>query len=417
MVLAWQFGAVFFVLFGCWRVSRRCFTRKEAQWGSVGLITALLGMPLPGIAILLGDQYLHPRTIATAAILAAVVAVIDRKLWLAGLFLAVAFSFHAIAACFGISFCAILTWILRRPYLRAPLSASALLLPLGWLFEPASNDWRQAAATRGFYYLGSWHWYEWLGVIAPLVLVFGLHRVLQRRSLTETGSALRPLVATVLYFGIFQMMAGLAIMLPPSFERLRPFEPMRYLHLLYLVFFLIAGGLLGTYVLNRRAYRWVLLFVPLSGGMFYAQRQMYAASPHLELPFVSASNGWLRAFGWIRQHTPMDSYFAVDPHYETLPGEDYHGFRALAERSVLADIEKDAGMVARVPGLAPRWVQEVTARKNWRNFQPADFARLNQGFGVNWVVLSRADVQFPSSDSASMICPYANEDVKVCRLR
>jgi hypothetical protein len=72
MDLVWQFAAVFFVLLGCWRISRRCFVRTQAHWGSVSLVAALLSMPLPGIAILLGDQYLHPRTIATAAILAAV---------------------------------------------------------------------------------------------------------------------------------------------------------------------------------------------------------------------------------------------------------------------------------------------------------------------------------------------------------
>ena len=48
-------------------------------------------MPLPGIAINLADQYLHPRTLATAAVLAAIVAVIDRRLWLVGVLLAFAF--------------------------------------------------------------------------------------------------------------------------------------------------------------------------------------------------------------------------------------------------------------------------------------------------------------------------------------
>jgi len=79
-VLLWQVGAIFLLLHGCWRISRRCFVRPEAQWGAVILIAALLSLPLPGIAILLADQYLHPRTLATAAILAAIVAVMDRKL-------------------------------------------------------------------------------------------------------------------------------------------------------------------------------------------------------------------------------------------------------------------------------------------------------------------------------------------------
>lgn len=413
--LLWQFAAVFLVLLGCYRIACRCFTCPEAQWGSVSLIAALLSMPLPGIAILLGDQYLHPRTLATALILAAIVAVIDRKPWMSGLLLLLAFSIHAIAACFGISFCLFLAWTLRRPALDLRSSA-LLLLPLSWLFEPASDAWRQAAATRGFYFLGTWHWYEWLGVVAPLLLLLAFFALLRRRTLAVAGSVLRPFILSTLYFGVFQMCAGLLIMLPSALARLRPFEPMRYLHLVYLLFFLTAGGLCGGYLLDRRFYRWLLLFVPLIAGMFYAQRHMYSASPHLELPFVSPGNSWLRAFDWVRQTTPLDSYFALDPHYETLPGEDYHGFRALAERSALADYEKDAGMAARVPNLAPRWLREVTALNGWRTFQSSDFERLRSQFGVNWILLSRADRQFSNPDRAVMICPYANQDVKVCRL-
>src|ERR1700739_2768731 len=166
-VLLWQWIAIFLVLFGCWRIARRCFAPSEAQWAGVALGAALLTLPVPGIAINLADQYLHPRTLATAAILAAVVAVIDKKFWLAGLLLTVAFTIHAIMASCGISFCAFLAWTLRdskiaKPSLLPPLAA--LLIPLKWLFEPTSDAWRQAAATRGFYFVTRWHWYELLGV-------------------------------------------------------------------------------------------------------------------------------------------------------------------------------------------------------------------------------------------------------------
>jgi len=322
-------------------------------------------------------------------------------------------------ACFGISFCAFLMWQLREPPMRQSTlrPATALfLIPLSWIFEPASDAWRQAAATRGFYFLARWQWYEWLGVFAPLLLLFAFHRFLQRRPMAEMGSALLPLVSSLLYYGVFQTVIGIAIMLPPGLERLRPFEPMRYLHLLYLLFFLSAGGILGSHVLDRRLYRWLLVFVPLSAGMLYAQVRMYPASPHLELPFVSPDNGWLQAFGWIRMYTPVDSRFALDPHYETLPGEEYHGFRALAERSVLADYEKDGGMAARVPSLAPRWLREVSALNGWRTFRATDFQRLKNDFGVTWFVLSRADAEFSNAQPSPVICPYANDDVRVCRL-
>jgi len=415
MALSWQFAAIFFILHGCWRISRRIFPRPDASWAATVLIGALLTIPLPGIAITIADQYLHPRNIATAAILAAIVAVIDQKPRLAGLLLFFSVAVHAIMAAFGISFCAFLWWYLRGSKMQdESRSVLALLLfPLGWIFEPASEAWRQAASTRGFYFLGRWHWYEWLGVFAPILILFALRRLHTR---TRENAILNALVSAAFAFAVFQTCIGLAIMLPPSLERLRPFEPMRYLQLLYILFFLIVGGLIGRFVLQRHAYRWALLFVPLAAGMFYAQRQQFPASVHLELPWRTSSNPWLQAFRWISRNTPKDALFALDPHYQTLTDEDQHGFRALAERSALADYEKDGGMAARVPSLAPRWLREVTALTGWRNFQAADFQRLQQDFSVNWIVLSKYDQQYSLQDSAIMTCSYENQDVKVCRL-
>jgi len=418
-LLLWQFAAIFFLLQGCWRISSRCFSDAPARWASVAMIAALLTLPVSGTGINLADQYLHPRTLATAAIVAAIVAILDRRLWLAGFLLGVAFSIHAIMASCGISFCAFLWWNLGRSE-RRPLSvpaAAALLLPFQWIFEPSSDAWRQAAATRSFYFVGRWQWYEWLGIVAPLLCIYVFLRILQRQR-ADDRSALLMLVTSLLYYGIFQTIIGIVIMLPPGLERLRPFEPMRYLHLLYLLFFLIIGGLLGRYVLNRHWYRWVVLFLPLGAGMFYAQREMFPATPHLELPGAATQNAWLQAFAWIRQNTPVDSLFALDPHYMTLPGEDYHGFRALAERSALADYEKDGGMAARVPRLAPRWLKEVNAEKGWRDFHPADFQRLKNEFGVTWVILSRPDSHLAAQDQADqgMACAYRNGQLQVCRL-
>jgi hypothetical protein len=426
--LLWQIAAIFLLLHGCWRISRRCFLQPAAQWAAVTTIAVLLTLPISGTAINLADQYLHPRTLATAAILAAIVAVLDRRLWVAGVLLAVAFAVHAIMASFGISFCAFLWWNLRKSdvetaapgrlversstaavSITSAFGLFALLIPLGWIFEPASDAWRQAASTRSFYFLARWHWYEWLGVFAPIVLLFLLLRVLRSRQEGE-GTALRPLVTSLIYYGVFQTIVGLVIMLPTSLERLRPFEPMRYLHLLYMLFFLILGGLLGRYALGHHVYRWVLLFVPLGAGMFYEQRQMFPATEHVELPGNESRNAWLQSFAWIRQNTPVDSLFALDPHYVELPGEDYHGFRALAERSALADYDKDAGMAARVPRLAPRWLKEVNAQSGWQSFHAADFERLKNTFGVTWVILSARDAP------AGMTCPYQHQQLRVCRL-
>jgi len=400
-VLLWQVASIYFLLWGCWQIARRCFDESHAQWAAVTVVGLVLTIPVSGTAINLADQYLHPRNLAAAAIVAAIVATLDRRFVLAGVLLAFAFANHAIMACFGISFCIFLGWQGHA----GRISNAAFLLPLSWLFAPASDAWRVAASTRSFYYLNHWAWYEWLGVFAPL----GLLWVFRWFAKHNGSGALERLTTRLVYFGLFQTAVGLIIMLPAPFERLRPFEPMRYLHLIYLLFFLVAGGLLGQYILGRHVYRWLLLFIPLGMGMFYAQRQLYPASLHLELPGRAPQNDWLKAFDWIRQNTPVDSLFALDPRYMQLPGEDFHGFRALAERSALADFTKDGGMAARVPSLAPRWLMEVKATEGWRSFQAADFEKLRQQFGVNWIVLAQPGV-------AGLVCPYQNRGVLVCRV-
>ena len=83
-----------------------------------------------------------------------------------------------------------------------------------------------------------------------------------------------------------------------------------------------------------------------------------------------------------------------------LETEEQHGFRALAERSMLADNVKDSGAVTMFPALAETW-QSRCDHRAWKSFQRTDFARLKQTYGVNWVVLEK-----PSS--LGLTCPYEN---------
>lgn len=407
-ILLWQWVVTFLILWQCLRISRRCFAEGHAQWAAVTMVAVLLTLPVSATGLTLTDQYLHPRALATAAILAAIVAVIDSQLLPAFALLTAALFVHAIMAAFGASYCLFLLW---RPTAgtktnqRQSATLAAALLPLGWIFEPASDAWRQAAATRLFYFVLRWHWYEWLGVFAPLALLWWFRDLARSRN----QAVLSRIAERLVYFGVFQLAIALLMLLPPQLERLRPLEPMRFLHLVYLLFVLLVGGLLGQYVLKSHALRWLLLFLPLSAGMFYAQRQMFPATAHLELPGTDSRNQWVDAFRWISRNTPVDSQFALDPRYMELPGEDYHGFRALAERSVLVDEIKDAGMAARVPRLAPLWFREVQAQRGWRSFQRPDFFRLKREFGVDWVVL-----QAPGVDG--LPCPYRNSQVMVCRV-
>jgi hypothetical protein len=403
VIFVWHYLAIFLVLLGCSRISRRCFREEYAQWASVAMIAVLLTLPVAGSALYLVDQNLHPRALATAAILAAVVATLDRKYLLAAALLLLAALIHPIMASFGISFCIFLAWRQPSPGLGPAVVA---FTPLGWIFEPTSDAWRVAANTRDYYFLSRWAWYEWLGVLAPLAILWWFRRIGRR----EGATTLVHVASRLALYGVFQLMVAVALMLPQNLERVRPLQPMRYLHLFYVIFVVLAGGVLGQKLLRTHAMRWLLVFVPLAAVMFFAQRQTYPTSPHLEWPGSAPHNPWLQAFQWIREHTPTDGYFAAGADYMRRPGEDYHGFRALAERSLLADAAKDSAVATQVPRLAPRWQNEVEAQRGWEQFGVNDFRRLKARFGVDWVLIERPRVQ-------GMECPYENVAVLVCRVR
>ena len=75
----------------------------------------------------------------------------------------------------------------------------------------------------------------------------------------------------------------------------------------------------------------------------------------------------------------------LDPLHMRLPGEDAHGFRAISERSMLADAMKDSGAVTMFPPLAEEWWAQVQAQSGWEHFQVEDFQRLKAKYGVTWI--------------------------------
>jgi hypothetical protein len=173
--------------------------------------------------------------------------------------------------------------------------------------------------------------------------------------------------------------AALALSIVPRFEGLARIQPLRSLYLLYVLLVLFGGGFLAEYVLKNRVWRWLMLFGPLCAGMFIAQRALFPASAHIEWPGVSPKNPWAQAFVWIRENTTSSAIFALDPYHMQIPGEDSNGFRAIAQRSMLADGVKDSGAVS----MFPPWP------KNGRDkFGPkADGETFNrvilQGYGFN----------------------------------
>lgn len=418
--LGGQLFSILLMIWACWLVLGQFFEERTARWGGIALLSAMLTIPVSGTALYIADQYLHPRNPATALILFAIARIMAGRRLHAIPLLLLAFVLHPLMGAFGVSFCFVLTLTLSEPVRQqirswrarlipepadataAPLAA---LIPFGWLFDPPSQSYLNAIRSRHCFFLYEWTWYEWLGAIAPLAIFWFVARVARKQG----QFALSRFATAVLIYGVFQQIVAMIILGPKTLIALSTLEPMRYLQLIYIFLMMLGGAYIGKYLLRSRPLNWAVFLLLTNGGMFFVQRELFASTPHIELPGAATANPWLQAFEWVRQNTPENAYFALDPRYMSAQGEDNHGFRAIAERSVLVDTVKDPAVITKEPLLGPEWEREAHAQMDWDHFQVTDFQRLKRDFGVDWVIVT-------SPQTEGLSCLWHNDQLFVCRI-
>lgn len=431
IALLWQILSIFLLLAASWRLASVLFGIPQASrapggsettdlsydpsydpayfhWGAIALMSALLTLPLAGTTLYILDQFLNPRNLAAFAALFAVAEILDRKYLRAALWLAFAAAVHPFMASFAILFCA---WILLLDWGRPQALGFAIALPFGITLVPPPTAYHEVALRQPAHFILRWEWYEWLGLIAPIVIFWWLGTWARRQAAKNLELVSRAMVP----FLAVATCAAIVLSSSVRFEALTRLQPMRSLAIGYMVLVVIGGGLLGQYWLRNHVWRWALLFLPLGLGMFFAQLSLFPNSAHVEWPWAHPKNQWAEAFDWIRSNTPPEALFALDPRFMELRGEDENGFRARAERGRLADLIKDKGACSMFPKLSTGWAEQIADLQNFSGFQPEDFERLRQKYGVTWAVVRQSDSS--SAQEKALECLFSNSTVRVCRIR
>jgi hypothetical protein len=404
IIFIWHLLGIFLLLEAAWLLARTLFESDEARWGAVALLAGLMTVPVAGTALVIMDPYLTARSLSTPAALMAVACWVANRRKAAIAWLVLTALVHPQMAAYAVVFFAILSMSRGAAITNKATLAGAVALPVQFDFRPATGAAREALLSRTYFFVFRWEWYEWIGVAVPLAVLW----VFSSRRLRGTNSPFASLARALLIFGALFTAAGIIVSSSPHLENFTRLQPMRAFHLLYAIFFAMLGGLLGEHALRRVAWRWAALVVPLAAGMWMLGQATYPDSAHVELPGAKPANAWSEAFLWIRGNTPKQAVFALDPDYMKKPGEDLHGFRAVAERSALADRVKDSGAVSLFPGLAEEWQREVRATEGWEHFGKADLERLAKDYGVSWIVRSKP--------VTGLDCPFSNSAAAVCRL-
>lgn len=407
VLFGWHVGSVFLLLTACWELGCICFERAAARWGGVALAAGALSAPVAGTALAVMDPYLTARSLSTPFTIFAIAAFAGGRYLAAGLWLALTALVHPQTSVYGLMLLGCLWLVRENGRWVSPAEPAAFLggLPFPIDLSPARGVAKEVLHSRTYFFVNNWEWYEWIGAAAPVLFAVWF----AWRGAEGTTAAFRRILRAIVPFGILSTFAALVLTYSPSLENFTRLQPMRAFHPIYVVFFVLLGGLMGERVLRGGAWRWAAVFAPLALGMYLLQRTQYPNGPNVEIPGISYHNRWNSAFQWIRGNTPKDAVFALDPGYMLLTGEDQHGFRAVAERSALADAVKDSGAVSLFPGLADEWKRQVNAQTGFARFGTRDFQRLAGVYPATWIV---TESRVPDG----IVCPYRSENISVCRI-
>ncbi len=401
--------SIWLLLYASWRVAMLSFKDVWASTGAVALVALCCGLPVAGTSLMVIDPYLTARSLSTPLMLLAVAAAMELRWFICTIALAAAACLHPLMAAYAAAFVALVicTQLKTRWRVWGPVglgtAALALAAVLQWTAKPERDPNAIAALTRYYWFPWEWHWYELVGLAGPLVVI-----ALVNRRPTERAAALGRaaislgMIAAVVALGFARAHAAAYVV-----ARL---QPLRCFQMVYLVMMLLLGGWCAKRLSSHRKILAAVAFIAIAAGMFLAQRQVYPASIHLELPGREARNDWVRAFEWARANTPINVLFALDANYITTDGEDAQCFRAIAERSALPDYSKDGGEASITPQLASTWMMGSAAQTGLSVESDAERRHKILPLGVSWLVLQH-------SAATNLDCPYANQTVKLCRMR
>ena len=92
---------------------------------------------------------------------------------------------------FALSYCVVLLCIKQFDRRFAGL---ACLLPFGISLRPPSPAYHQVALSHPYHYFLQWHWYELLGAVAPIPILWWFGRIARSRKLRNLDLLCRALI-------------------------------------------------------------------------------------------------------------------------------------------------------------------------------------------------------------------------------
>ncbi|WP_047486886.1 hypothetical protein [Terriglobus sp. TAA 43] len=388
------------------------FRERRQQVCSTLLFALAMGMPVGGTSLYLADPYLTSRSFSTPLILLGLTAILRKRYGAAAVCAVVSFAVHPLMTLWALLPAVFLLIWQRsakrtRDFVLLALAVVSFMAAIQMVAPVDSAAVRAASLSRGYWFPSQWQWYEWIGLIAPMLMLLVIATG-KSKMMSSTAQALAAAMAA----SLMTVTAGALLLIHTGDTAflLARLQPLRLLHPVSIVFVLMLGGWLAAPAAGMlRRYGMYLFALGAIGGMLFMQREIYPHSAHWENPRGTSGNGYKEAALWLRQNTSADALIAVDAHYTTMRGEDAQMVRAIAQRSTIPDAAKDGGIASVVPELADTWWVGSQAQEGLAGVSDLQRIQRLRSFGASWILL-------PADAETTFLCPYRNTDAKVCRL-
>lgn len=390
-------------------LARTCFPARPAWTAAVSLALGA-GLPVAGTSLYAVDPYCTARTLTSPVLLFTLSYALRNRWQPTALLWLVAATLHPLMALWSAPL--LLLVLVQRlrsptPWLAAIIVILLFAVPLLAMHAaPETALTRQAAATRAYWFPSAWRWYEWLGAAAPPLLLQWFART------CAPSEALRRCAQACALATLFSiLMALLFVHEAGSSLFIARLQPMRTLHPIFLALLALIAPWLSCTIKSWRAAALVFSASLIAAfSVTVMQRSLFPHTRHIEWPGVPSENAWQDALRWCAAHTPSDALYALPADYINLPGEDSHGFRAVAHRSSLPDYVKDAGVAAVLPALTPAWAHAVQVTRDLSQASDGERRERLRPDGVTWLLL-------PASAHTALHCPFHNTAAQVCQLQ
>jgi hypothetical protein len=378
---------------GCVELGRRWYR----SWWSVAALAFILTMrhriTLTGANTLEG--YLHPRSLAFAVGVWALVAFLSGRTMIAIAVVALAGALHTTTALWfaiwiGIAIVvADARW--RWPLAIATAAAAAAGIWLLW-FGPMREQlqqmdmrWVSVLALKDYLFPTEWPVSAWLINLAYPLIVWTGYRVRAARSVAHPREkplvfgALALAVVFLLSLPFVLMRVALAVQLQVS----RVFWMLELMATLYLIWMAIEWAPKTS----RRApvRRWVTVAVALaavSRGVYIMQVEQAGRSIiQVRVP----EDQWTDVMRWLRS-TPPQTHVLADPNHAFRYGTSE---RVLGERDVLLEGSKDTALAIYSRAAAERVIERIQAVGDFDALQPETIRALAAKYNLDYMITER----------------------------